>query len=208
MDHINLKKDTMNNLKLLTKFFLCSLILMLFNSCSSDIDELNDIINADGTNKDSKALLKINNSNYQEHVDYSSNNQANHTFTWKNSKNSDGTNRFSVRGEVDYISAPTEISLQGSGSFDIDINSEIKQGQIYDVKSSNFEFSISFGGLSNVSYNLQDNTIGQLKVTFFDGVTMSGEFSFDKIRFYRGDNWQNDTTKITGSFTKIEQSKP
>lgn len=101
--------------------------------------------------------------------------------------------------------------MQSTGDVDFDINADIKQGQVYDIKSSDFQFSIEFfSGLSSTSayYVAQKTTtIGQLKITFFDGVTMSGEFSFDKIRFYRGDNWKNDDTKITGNFSKIEEFK-
>ena len=198
----------MNNLKLLMKISLYSLVMMtLFNSCSNDIDELNDTVNSDGINKDSRVTLKINDSNYQEHFESSQNNQQTHTFTWRKLKNNDGTSRFSISGNIDYIPAPMEISLQSTGSVDFDINGDIKQGQVYDVKSSNFQFSISFSGLSSPFYTLQNATVGQLKVTFFDGVTMSGEFSLDKIRFYRGDNWKNDDTKITGNFSKIEEFK-
>ena len=200
----------MKNLKLLMRISLCFLVMMiLFSSCSSDTDEIaeiNDTINSDGINKDSRVTLKINDSNYQEHFESSTqNNQQTHTFTWRKLNNSDGTSRFSIRGEIDYISAPTEISLQSTGSVDFDINGDIKQGQVYDVKSSNFQFSISFSGLSSAFYTIQNTTVGQLKVTFFDGVKMNGEFSFDKIRFYRGDNWKNDDTKITGNFSKIEE---
>ena len=191
------------------KIFLCSFFILLYSSCSSDIDEFNETINADGIDKDSRVTLKINNSNYQEYFEYS-NNKKTHTFTWRKLQNGDGTSRFSISGEIEYIPSPMEISLQGTGNIDFDINENIKQGQVYDVKSSTFQFSIDFfSGLSSTSayYGLQKTTIGQLKITFFDGVTMSGEFSFDKIQFSRGDNWKNDDTKITGAFTKIEEFK-
>lgn len=205
----------MKNLKLLMRISSCFLVMMiLFSSCSSENDEIaeiNDTINSDGINKDSRVTLKINDSNYQEHFEYSAqNNQQTHTFTWRKLKNTDGTSRFSISGDIDYISAPTEISLQSTGDVDFDINADIKQGQVYDIKSSDFQFSIDFfSGLSSTSayYGIQKTTIGQLKITFFDGVTMSGEFSFDKIQFSRGDNWKNDDTKITGTFTKIEEFK-
>jgi hypothetical protein len=202
----------MKNFRFLKSICLVVLVVSSFTSCSKEIDEWNDTITADGIDKDSRATLKINNSNYQEHFEFSSpNNQKTHTFTWRKLQNSDGTSRFSISGDIEYIpSSPTEISLQSTGDVDFDVSDNIKQGQIYDVKSSNFQFSIDFfSGLSSASayYDLQETTIGQLKITFFDGVTMSGEFSFDKIRFSRGDNWVNNDTKITGTFTKIEQYK-
>lgn len=82
-------------------------MMTLFNSCSSsDVEELNDVINSDGVNKDSRVTLKINDSNYQEHFEYSAqNNQEIHTFTWRKLKNTDGTSRFSISGDIDYLSS-------------------------------------------------------------------------------------------------------
>ncbi|VXB46648.1 conserved hypothetical protein [Flavobacterium sp. 9R] len=191
----------MDRFKFLKSVCLVIITVSSFTSCSKEIEEWNDTINADGIDKDSRVSLKINDSNYQEHFEYTNNKKIN-TFTWMRLKNSDGTNRFSISGDIEYIpSSPTEISLQGIGRVDFDINGSIKQGQIYDVKTSFFQFDIIFGGLSSVEYRLQESTVGQLKITFFDGVTMSGEFSFDKIQYYRGDS------KITGTFSKIEEYK-
>ncbi|SHL66769.1 hypothetical protein [Flavobacterium chilense] len=194
----------MNNLKLLMKIFFCTFLMTISYSCSSDIDELNEAINADGVNKDSKVSLKINDISYQEYFDSKAPTYQNtHTFKWSKNQYSDG---YSLRGYIVYIASATEISLEGPGYITFDIGSDVKQGQVYDVKSSNFDFKISFGGLSNSSYSLQNTTIGQLKITYFDGITMSGEFTFTNVGRWKSDNKKEDA-KISGTFTKIEEDK-
>lgn len=191
----------MNDLKLLSKIFACTFFLTLFSSCSSDVDEINDAIN--GVDKDSKVSMKIDNSTYQEHFDSNPPNYDKkiHTFNW--SQNSYGEKEYSVSGYIDSVEG---ISLAGSGYVSIKLGKDIKQGQVFNINSSGFDFQISFNGLSNSVYFLQDTTIGQLKVTYFDGVTMSAEFSFEKIE-QTYDNNKKKEVKITGNFTKIEKYK-
>jgi hypothetical protein len=198
----------MNKLNLLKKIFLGAVIISSLTNCSSDaVDEWNDTIS--GVNKDSRITMKIDNRDYQEDFRYNSlTNVDEHTITWKKSKNLDGSFNYSIHGDIE-TTDPMDIVV-GYSRINISLgNNNVVVGKVYNVTTVNFDFNIIFGsGLSNKEYLIKSGiTTGQLKITHFDGITMSGEFNFNSLAKEVDGAANTYTSTASGVFTKIEELK-
>jgi hypothetical protein len=179
------------------KYFQLFCFAFLFASCSQDsIDEWNSLV--DGVNPNSKITMKINDTSYQEYLD------SNESLSWNKSLNSNGTYNYLIDG---YIQTNGLLSFSSPKYINFYLGANIHDGQIINVNTPEFQFSILGNGLETSEYHFVNGTSsGQIKITHFDGVTISGEFSFSKIFKYIenpkiGENLTNNT--ISGTFTKI-----
>jgi hypothetical protein len=183
------------------KLLLFFVALTLVNCSTEDSDN--------SSNSNSRASLKINSTNFSELlVHNSSTNQMEHSLEWYKTDNGDGTFSYGISG---YITSSTETSLGNDAYFSIDLGEDIVQGQIINVNSPDFELDIAYTlSASNVGYrNWNGTTTGQIKITHFDGVTMSGEFSYANVVKYTdnpivGEDYSNNT--VVGTFSSITNS--
>ncbi len=179
-------------------FYLISCLALIFSSCShSSVDEWNSSVS--GIDPNSKITMKINDIVYQEYID------SNDRLKWNKTINSNGTYDYSIYGYIHQnnftVSFPKSISFS--------LGSNIQNGQIININTPGFLFSIMGSGLDTSEYHFVNGTSsGQLKITYYDGITMSGEFNFTNIVKYVenpqiGVNYTNNT--IQGTFTSIEK---
>lgn len=188
------------------KKLLFLFVSIAFVNCSNDDAEISS---DNPINTNSRVSLKINNTNFNELlVHNSSTNQMEHSLEWYKINNGDGTFSYGVSG---YITSSTETSMGSDASFSIDLGKDIVQGQIINVNSPDFELDIAYTlSASNVGYrNWNGTTTGQIKITHFDGVIMSGEFNFANVNKYTdhpnvGEDLFNNT--VVGTFSSITKS--
>ncbi len=171
-------------------------VIFLFSSCSQNSeDDWNNTVS--GVNPNSKINLKINETNYQEYTDSDS-----HSY-W-NINNYNGVNKYSVNSYINIggltIAFPKELSIDFLGT-------NIQNGQIINGNTTGFNFTIYGTGLDTSEYHYVKGTSqGQIKITYFDGITMSGKFSFTKIVKYvesprAGVDYENNS--INGTFNSF-----
>ena len=185
-------------MKLLHSLFC---LLLILTSCTDEsaIDQIY------GVDSNAKLSMKINETKYKENI--SSGNIKG--LTWN--ENSEG--HYTISGYIEEIPLPIGIRY-----INIPLGFNIKIGQLIDIDTNpdnpySFPNLFLIGGVafSNNQYSfLEGHSSGQLKITHFDGITMSGEFSFSNI-IYRTDeyapvdtNHYNNT--IVGSFKSIERN--
>jgi hypothetical protein len=185
-------------LKKISSITLLILSTLFFIGCSKDaIDEWNNTVS--GVNPNSKINLKINDTNYQEYTD-----DNNHAY-WNIYNNGNGTNNYSIKSYINVIGInvvafPKTIEINFSGT-------KLENGQIINGNATGFNFTIYGSGLDTSEYHFVNGTsTGQIKITNFNGVTMSGEFSFTRIvKFVEypqiGVDYQNNT--INGTFNSV-----
>lgn len=188
------------------KKLLLLFVSITFVNCSNDDAELPS---ENLVNTNSRISLKINNTNFSElFVNNPATNQSEHSLEWSKIDNGNGTFNYGITG---YITSSTETSLGSDASFNIDLGNDIVQGQIINVNSPGFELDIVYIlSASNVGYrNWNGTTTGQIKITHFDGVTMSGEFNFANVNKYTdnpnvGEDLFNNS--VVGTFSSITKS--
>lgn len=149
---------------------LVVLALVLFTNCSSDDKEDNNSDN-DTT---PRMTLKINDIDYRESVGEAFG-EAIHTLSWDKKENFNGTFSYSIYGFIEGTNKHDYIEV-----ISFDLGQNIQTNQVFDSNNKNFSAYVLF---LNKRFDFEDGvTTGQLKITYFDGKTMSGEFSFNKLR--------------------------
>jgi len=160
----------MSKLKFFKNTFLYAFVILSFTNCSSDDTEDIDSNNVDKP----RMTLKIDDIDYEEWVIGSI-----HSFYWEKRKISDNSYTYVITGLIQKTN-----DTEYLGEIDFDLGSSIKVNQILEVTNLNtannyFSMNIILG---NKVYDSYDVTTGQLKITHFDGKTISGEFTVNKLQ--------------------------
>ena len=159
----------MNKINVLKNIFLCVVIITSLTNCSKD-DSTNEGSNS-GT---SRMTLKLNNIDYKEDAG-TFNGNAYNTLAWDKTENTDGTFTYHIRGVIVGTN-----NFAYAETIEFYLGPSVKINQVYEANSNNFGVYIDF-----LDKNYSDGyseTTGQLKITYFDGKTMSGEFHFEKLK--------------------------
>lgn len=176
---------------------LFTLLFVLTNCSQESVDEWNNTVG--GINPNSKITMKINNTTYQEYID------LNNPLSWSKTANGNGTFNYSIYGYIH----ENNFTVSFPKSIRFSLGTNVQNGQIININTPGFEFSILGNGLDTSEYRFYNGiSSGQIKITHFDGVTMSGEFNFSGITKYVenpqiGIDYNNNT--IVGTFTSIEK---
>lgn len=172
----------------------------MFSGCSqSSVDDWNNTVS--GINPNSKINIKINDTKYQEYTGTYENSY------WNIYNNGNGTNNYSINAYVNVIGLvvafPKQLNINFTGT-------NIQNGQIINGNTAGFNFTIYGTGLDTSEYHYINGTsLGQIKITYFDGIIMNGEFSFTGIAKYVenpqvGVNYMNNT--VEGTFHSFVKS--
>lgn len=177
--------------------FLLPLCFLLSN-CSSDSDSSS---NDSNPNPDSRITLKLNGDNYHEEVSFPPPNYTLvHSLTWSGEPGSG----YSING---YITNTTVTTFGTVKSIDINLGTTITEGQIIPVSTAGFDFSLTSTGLLNSMeyFFVSGTTTGQIKITHFDGVKLSAEFTFNSIKSTNYSDPISYANTVTGNITLIEK---
>lgn len=160
----------MNTLKFLKSTLLVALMAFSFTSCSSDDSE--DVNNE---NKgEPRMTLKIDGVDYEEWVFGSV-----HSLYWEKRKVSENSFVYVISGLMHRTDGTGTV-----GQINFDLGSSIKVNQIIEVtnmSTANNYFSVNLSVGSKV-FDSYEVTSGQLKITHFDGKTISGEFTVNNMQ--------------------------
>lgn len=189
----------MKKLNLYKRIILGVFIISSLTNCSKDaVDEWNDSVS--GINKNSRITLKTESGNYQEEFIYNSTTKLDeHSITWIKTKNYDGTFNYSINGNLSDL--PYGLNKKG---ISFNLGNNVQVGKIITVDVPDFNFVLS-GDIFNPDIQFVSGiTTGQVKITHFDGVTMSGEFNFGSLVMYSNYSGTTKNHTAVGTFTLIE----
>ena len=184
-------------LKKIFSILFLILTTLFFIGCSKDaIDEWNNTVS--GIDPDSKITMKINDISYQE-------DSSSDGLTWDKIANGNGTYDYSINGYIQ----EKPYTIWWPKTLKLKLGTKIQSGQIINGNTTGFNFVIYGNGLNESEYRFVNGTSkGQIKITSFDGITMSGEFSFTEIVHFSDrpvSNYKNNT--ISGSFNSLVKDK-
>lgn len=176
--------------------FLLPLCFLLSN-CSSDSDSSS---NDSNPNPDSRITLKINGETYHEEVSFPPPNYTLvHSLTWGGGSGTD----YGISG---YVTNGNDTTLGIVKYLSINLGSNIEEGQIIPVSTNGFDFSLTGDLLNPMDYLfVSGTTTGQIKITHFDGVKLSAEFTFNSIKSTNYSDPISYANTVTGNITLIEK---
>lgn len=177
-------------------FFFLPLCFLLSNCSSSDSSD------ASNSNPDSRITMNLNGIAFHEEVSFPPPNYTLvHSLTWSHAT---GTN-YSING---YVTNGNDTTLGTVKSLYINLGTSITEGQIIPVNTSGFNFSLTSSDLINPMeyFFVSGTTTGQIKITHFDGVKLSAEFTFNSLKSNNYSDPISFANNVTGNITLIEKA--
>lgn len=160
----------MKKYKFIKGLCLVALTLVLFTNCSSD----NEQDNQSNSDTRPRMTLKINDIDYKESV-IEAFGEATHTLYWDKKENYNGSYSYSIYGFIEGTNGHDYIEV-----ISFDLGESIQTNQVFNSTDKNFSCYVLF---LNKRFDFEEGvTTRQLKITHFDGKTISGEFSFSKLK--------------------------
>jgi hypothetical protein len=176
------------------KLILLLPLCFLLSNCSSDSSD------GGSSNPDSRITLKINGETYHEEVSFPPPNYTLvHSLTWGGGSGTD----YGISG---YVTNGNDTTLGIVKYLSINLGSDIEEGQIIPVSTNGFDFSLTGDLLNPMDYLfVSGTTTGQIKITHFDGVTLSAEFAFNSVKSINYTGPFSFENTVTGNITLIEK---
>lgn len=177
------------------KLILLLPLCFLLSNCSSDSSDSN-------SNPDSRITLKINGETYHEEVSFPPPDYTLvHSLTWSHAT---GTN-YTING---YVTNGNDTTLGIVKNLRIDLGASITEGQVIPVSTAGFDFSLLGDLLNPMDYLfVSGTTTGQIKITHFDGVKLSAEFTLNSLKSNNYSDPISYDNTVTGSITLIEKAE-
>ncbi len=175
--------------------FLLPLCFLLSN-CSSDSSSDSN----SNPNPDSRITLILNGVTYHEEVSFPPPNYTLvHSLSWYGSTGSN----YGIRG---YITNGNDTTLGMVKNLNLNFGTSIEEGQIIPVSTTGFDFSLTGDLLNPMDYLfVSGTTTGQIKITYFDGVKLSAEFTFNSLKSNNYSDPISFVNTVTGNITLIEK---
>jgi hypothetical protein len=178
------------------KLILLLPLCFLLSNCSSDSGS------SSNSNPDSRITLKLNGVTYHEDVSFPPPNYTLvHSLTWSHATGTD----YSING---YVTNGNDTTLGIVKELRINLGTSITEGQVIPVSSTGFDFSLTTSDLINPMeyFFVSGTTTGQIKITHFDGVKLSAEFTLNSLKSNNYSDPISYANTVTGSVTLIEKA--
>jgi len=177
------------------KLILLLPLCFLLSNCSSDSSD------GGSSNPDSRITLKLNGVTFHEEVSFPPPNYTLvHSLTWSHAT---GTNYF-ING---YVTNGNDTTLGIVKNLRINLGASIAEGQVIPVSTADFDFSLLGDLLNPMDYLFESGTTtGQIKITHFDGVKLSAEFTLNSLKSNNYSDPISYTNTVTGTITLIEKA--
>lgn len=171
-------------------------LCFLFSNCSSDSSDDSN------SNPDSRITLKINGETYHEDVSFPPPNYTLvHSLTWDYATGSN----YTING---FVTNGNDTSLGIVKELFINLGNSIEEGQVIPVTTTGFDFSLTGDLINPMDYLFESGTTtGQIKITHFDGVKLSAEFSFNSLKSNNYSDPISYANTVTGNITLIEKAE-
>jgi hypothetical protein len=175
--------------------FLLPLCFLLSNCSSSDSSD------ASNSNPDSRITMNLNGVTFHEEVSFPPPNYTLvHSLTWSHAT---GTN-YTING---YVTNGNDTTLGIVKELRINLGNNIQEGQIIPVTTTGFDFSLNGDLLNPMDYLfVSGTTTGQIKITHFDGVKLSAEFTFNSLKSNNYSDPISFANTVTGNITLIDKA--